>query len=165
MACPAVASFVSIHNMCAAMIARHGSEALRARILPGAATMETILAYCLTEPGSGSDAAALRTRAERDGDGWRLTGTKAFISGGGFADLYVVMARTGGDGPKGISTFLVENGTPRALVRRSGAQDGLEGAADRAGAARRRAGAGGEPARASRARASPTRCRASTAAG
>ena len=112
MACPAVASFVSIHNMCAAMIARHGSEALRARILPGAATMETILAYCLTEPGSGSDAAALRTRAERDGDGWRLTGTKAFISGGGFADLYVVMARTGGDGPKGISTFLVENGTP-----------------------------------------------------
>ena len=112
MACPAVASFISIHNMCAAMIARHGSEALRARILPGAATMETILAYCLTEPGSGSDAAALRTRAERDGDGWRLTGTKAFISGGGFADLYVVMARTGGDGPKGISTFLVENGTP-----------------------------------------------------
>jgi len=112
MACPAVASFISIHNMCAAMIARHGSETLRARTLPGAATMETILAYCLTEPGSGSDAAALRTRAERDGDGWRLTGTKAFISGGGFADLYVVMARSVGDGPKGISTFLVENGTP-----------------------------------------------------
>ena len=112
MACPAVASFISIHNMCAAMIARHGSETQRARTLPGAATMETILAYCLTEPGSGSDAAALRTRAERDGDGWRLTGTKAFISGGGFADLYVVMARSVGDGPKGISTFLVENGTP-----------------------------------------------------
>ena len=109
---PAVASFISIHNMCAAMIARHGSETLRARTLHGAATMETILAYCLTEPGSGSDAAALRTRAERDGDGWRLTGTKAFISGGGVADLYVVMARSVGDGPKGISTFLVENGTP-----------------------------------------------------
>jgi alkylation response protein AidB-like acyl-CoA dehydrogenase len=112
MACPAVASFISIHNMCAAMIARHGGEALRARILPRAVTMETILAYCLTEPGSGSDAAALRTRATRDGDGWRLTGTKAFISGGGFADLYVVMARSGGEGPKGISTFLVEAGTP-----------------------------------------------------
>jgi len=111
MACPAVASFVSIHNMCAAMIARHGSEALRARVLPRAVTMETILAYCLTEPGSGSDAAALRTRAERDGDGWQLTGTKAFISGGGFADLYVVMARTGGEGPKGISALLVEAGT------------------------------------------------------
>jgi alkylation response protein AidB-like acyl-CoA dehydrogenase len=112
MACPAVASFISIHNMCAAIIARHGSEALRARTLPRAVTMETVLAYCLTEPGSGSDAAALRTRAERDGDGWRLTGTKAFISGGGFADLYVVMARTGGEGPKGISALLVEAGTP-----------------------------------------------------
>ena len=74
--------------------------------------METLLAYCLTEPGSGSDAAALRTRARRDADGWVLDGTKAFISGGGFADAYVVMARTGGDGPKGISAFLVETGTP-----------------------------------------------------
>jgi alkylation response protein AidB-like acyl-CoA dehydrogenase len=112
MACPAVASFISIHNMCAAMIAAHGSAVQRARHLPGAVTMETILAYCLTEPGSGSDAAALRTRAERTADGYRLNGTKAFISGGGFADLYIVMARTGGEGPKGISALLVEDGTP-----------------------------------------------------
>ena len=112
MACPAVASFVSIHNMCAAMIARHGGEALRARILPGAVGMRTILAYCLTEPGSGSDAAALRTRAGRSADGWILNGSKAFISGGGFADAYVVMARTGGEGPKGISAIVVDAGTP-----------------------------------------------------
>ncbi|HVH02540.1 MAG TPA: acyl-CoA dehydrogenase family protein [Amaricoccus sp.] len=112
MACPAVASFVSIHNMCAAMIARHGGEALRARILPGAVGMRTILAYCLTEPGSGSDAAALRTRAGRSADGWILNGSKAFISGGGFADAYVVMARTGGEEPKGISAIVVDAGTP-----------------------------------------------------
>jgi alkylation response protein AidB-like acyl-CoA dehydrogenase len=111
-ACPAVSAFISIHNMCAWMIATHGSDDVRARYLPGAVTMETILAYCLTEPGSGSDAAALRTRAERTNEGYTLNGSKAFISGGGFADLYVVMARTGGEGPKGISTVLVEDGTP-----------------------------------------------------
>jgi alkylation response protein AidB-like acyl-CoA dehydrogenase len=111
-ACPTVSSFISIHNMCAWMIATWGSEATRARHLPGLATLEHYCAYCLTEPGSGSDAAALRTRAVRTGAGWRLDGTKAFISGGGFADLYLVMARTGGDGPKGISALLVENGTP-----------------------------------------------------
>lgn len=112
MACPAVAAFLSIHNMCAGMIAKFGSEAARARWLPGAADMSRIFSYCLTEPGSGSDAAALRTRADRDGTGWRLNGTKAFISGGGYSDAYVVMARTGGDGPKGISAFVVEAGTP-----------------------------------------------------
>jgi alkylation response protein AidB-like acyl-CoA dehydrogenase len=74
--------------------------------------METILSYCLTEPGSGSDAAALRTRAERTNDGWRLTGTKAFISGGGYSDAYVVMARTGAEGPGGISALIVEAGAP-----------------------------------------------------
>ena len=110
MACPSVASFLSIHNMCAAMVDRFGSEALRGRVLPGALTMDTFLGYCLTEPGSGSDAAALRTRAERDDEGWRLTGTKAFISGGGYADAYVVMCRTGSDGPRGISAILVEAG-------------------------------------------------------
>jgi alkylation response protein AidB-like acyl-CoA dehydrogenase len=72
--------------------------------------METVYSYCLTEPGSGSDAAALRTRAERTNDGWRLTGTKAFISGGGYSDAYVVMARTGEDGPRGVSTFVVRDG-------------------------------------------------------
>ncbi len=110
MACPSVASFLSIHSMVAGMVARHGDAALRDQWLPGLCSMATFGAYCLTEPGSGSDAAALRTRAVRQGDGWRLTGTKAFISGGGYADLYVVMARSGGDGPKGISAFLVHAG-------------------------------------------------------
>jgi alkylation response protein AidB-like acyl-CoA dehydrogenase len=111
-ACPAVSSFISIHNMCAWMIASWGSEAARDRYLPGAVTLERVCAYCLTEPGSGSDAAALRTRATATPEGWRVDGTKAFISGGGFADLYVVMARTGGEGPKGISALLVEAGSP-----------------------------------------------------
>jgi alkylation response protein AidB-like acyl-CoA dehydrogenase len=110
-ACPTVASFLSIHNMCAHMIATYGSDAVRDRYLPRIATMETIVSYCLTEPGSGSDAAALRTRAARTNEGWVLNGTKAFISGGGFSDLYLVMARTGGDGPKGVSSLLVEAGT------------------------------------------------------
>ena len=112
MACPSVAAFLSIHNMCAKMIDAYGSDALKARVLPGALTMETVLSYCLTEPGSGSDAAALRTRAEKSNDSYRLTGTKAFISGGGYSDAYLVMCRTGEDGPKGISTILVEDGTP-----------------------------------------------------
>ena len=112
MACPSVASFLSIHNMCASMLDRFGSDALRERVLPPALRMELILSYCLTEPGSGSDAAALRTRAERTNEGYRLSGTKAFISGGGYSDAYVVMCRTGGDGPRGISAVLVEDGTP-----------------------------------------------------
>jgi alkylation response protein AidB-like acyl-CoA dehydrogenase len=111
-ACPTVAAFVSIHNMCAFMISAYGTEELRDRYLPGAVTMETIISYCLTEPGSGSDAAALRTRATRTNEGWTLNGTKAFISGGGFSDLYLVMVRTGADGPKGISTVVVETGAP-----------------------------------------------------
>ena len=111
MACPSVAAFLSIHNMCAKMIDTFGSDDLRARWLPKALTMETVFSYCLTEPGSGSDAAALRTRAERDGNGWRLSGTKAFISGGGYSDAYIVMARTGSEGPKGISAFVLEDGT------------------------------------------------------
>jgi alkylation response protein AidB-like acyl-CoA dehydrogenase len=111
-ACPAVSAFISIHNMCAWMIASWGGKAARERYLPGVVTLERYCAYCLTEPGSGSDAAALRTRAERTNTGWRLDGTKAFISGGGFADLYLVMARTGRDGPKGISALVVEDGAP-----------------------------------------------------
>lgn len=112
MACPSVAAFLSIHNMSAGMIDRFGGRALKARILPSACRMDRVLSYCLTEPGSGSDAAALTTRADRDGDGWRLTGTKAFISGGGYSDAYIVMARTGGDGPRGISAFVVEADAP-----------------------------------------------------
>ena len=111
MACPSVAAFLSIHNMCAAMIDKFGSDALREQFLPRALRMETVLSYCLTEPGSGSDAAALKTRAERTNDGYALTGTKAFISGGGYSDAYIVMCRTGDASPKGISTLIVEAGT------------------------------------------------------
>lgn len=110
MACPSVAAFLSIHNMCARMIDSFGSVEMKARVLPHALTMSTVLSYCLTEPGSGSDAAALKTRAEKTNEGYRLTGTKAFISGGGYSDAYVVMCRTGGSGPKGISTLYVEDG-------------------------------------------------------
>jgi hypothetical protein len=112
MACPTVSAFVSIHNMCAHMIASYGSEAVRDRWLPTVVTMETIVSYCLTEPGSGSDAAALRTRASRTNEGWTLNGSKAFISGGGFSDLYLAMVRTGEEGPRGISAVLVPDGTP-----------------------------------------------------
>ncbi|ARC88926.1 acyl-CoA dehydrogenase family protein [Rhodovulum sp. MB263] len=112
MACPSVAAFLSIHNMCAKMIDAFGSDEMRARVLPDALSMQTVLSYCLTEPGSGSDAAALKTRAVRGAEGWALSGTKAFISGGGYSDAYVVMARTGAAGPKGISAFLVEDGRP-----------------------------------------------------
>lgn len=108
MACPSVAAFLSIHNMCARMIDSFGSDALKDRVLPDVLSMNTVLAYCLTEPGSGSDAAALRTRAEKTNEGYRLTGTKAFISGGGYSDAYVVMCRTGDDGPGGISTVVVD---------------------------------------------------------
>ncbi|WP_417208377.1 acyl-CoA dehydrogenase family protein [Antarctobacter sp.] len=110
MACPSVAAFLSIHNMCAKMIDSFASDDFKARVLPRVLTMETVLSYCLTEPGSGSDAAALRTRASRTNEGYSLSGTKAFISGGGYSDAYVVMCRTGEDGPKGISTFYVEDG-------------------------------------------------------
>jgi len=107
MACPAVAAFVSIHNMCAWMIDRYGSREIKARLLPDMCAMKAIASYCLTEPGSGSDAAALRTRATKTNDSYVLNGSKAFISGGNYSDLYVVMCRTGADGPKGISTVVV----------------------------------------------------------
>ena len=112
MACPATAAFLSIHNMCAAMLDKFASDDLRARFLPGALSMETIFSYCLTEPGSGSDAAALKTRAGKTATGYALTGTKAFISGGGYSDAYIVMARSGGEGAHGISAFVVADGTP-----------------------------------------------------
>ncbi len=110
--CASVAAFLTIHNMCAGMIDRFGSDEMKARLLPKVVTMETVLSYCLTEPGSGSDAAALKTRAERTNEGYTLNGTKAFISGGGYSHAYIVMVRTGEDGPKGISTVYVEDGTP-----------------------------------------------------
>ncbi|MBZ0128410.1 MAG: acyl-CoA dehydrogenase family protein [Rhodobacteraceae bacterium] len=112
MACPSVGSFLSIHNMCAGMIDKFASAEVKAEWLPRLCTMQTVISYCLTEPGSGSDAAALKTRAEKTNEGYRLNGTKAFISGGGYSDAYVVMVRSGEDGPKGISTVIVEDGTP-----------------------------------------------------
>ncbi|RZJ01695.1 MAG: acyl-CoA dehydrogenase [Brevundimonas sp.] len=106
------AAFISIHNMATWMIDKFGSDDLRGRYVPSLVTMEKIASYCLTEPGSGSDAAAMRTTATRDGDEWVLNGSKAFISGAGTSDVYVVMARTGEAGPKGISAFVVDLGTP-----------------------------------------------------
>ena len=106
------AAFLSIHNMASWMIDKFGSPELKARFLPRLTSMELIASYCLTEPGSGSDAASLRTTARRDGDTYVLNGGKAFISGAGVSDLYLVMARSGDGGPKGVSTFVVEKGTP-----------------------------------------------------
>ena len=111
MACPSVAAFLSIHNMCARMIDSFGSDDLKSRVLPDVLAMRRVLSYCLTEPGSGSDAAALKTRAERSNDGYVVNGTKAFISGGNYSDAYVCMVRTGAEGPKGVSTLYVESGS------------------------------------------------------
>ncbi|MBB4094263.1 isobutyryl-CoA dehydrogenase [Brucella pecoris] len=111
-ACPSFSAFVSIHNMAAWMIDTYGNEAQRQRFLPKLASMESLASYCLTEPGSGSDAAALRTRATRDGDHYVLNGSKQFISGAGATDVYVTMVRTGEDGPKGISTIVVPKDAP-----------------------------------------------------
>src|ERR1700761_4190558 len=110
--CPTVSAFISIHNMSAWMIDAFGNEAQRQKWLPKLCSMEYLASYCLTEPGSGSDAAALRTRAVRDGDYYVLNGQKQFISGAGETDLYVTMVRTGADGPGGISTLVIERDTP-----------------------------------------------------
>ncbi len=111
-ACVSTAAYLSIHNMAGWMIDRFGTREQRARLLPKLMSMEHFASYCLTEPGSGSDAAALQTTAMRDGDDYVLNGTKAFISGGGASDIYVAMVRTGDAGPKGISCLVVEKGTP-----------------------------------------------------
>lgn len=110
--CPTVAAYISIHNMCAWMIDRYGSDEQRQKFLPKLCSMEHLASYCLTEPGAGSDAAALKTKAVLDGDYYVLDGQKQFISGAGVSDVYVVMVRTGEAGPSGISTIVVEKGTP-----------------------------------------------------
>ena len=110
--CPAVSAYISIHNMVSWMIDKYGNEDQRQLWLPQLVTMDKLSCYCLTEPGSGSDAAALRTSAKRDGDHYILNGSKQFISGAGAGDVYRVMVRTGADGPKGISAVIVEKGTP-----------------------------------------------------
>ncbi|HET9354947.1 MAG TPA: acyl-CoA dehydrogenase family protein [Sphingomicrobium sp.] len=106
--CPSTSAFISIHNMAAWMIDRFGGDAVKQQYLPSMVTMERIGSYCLTEPSSGSDAAALKTKAVKDGDDYIVSGSKAFISGGGENDIYVTMVRTGEDGPKGISCLVIE---------------------------------------------------------
>jgi alkylation response protein AidB-like acyl-CoA dehydrogenase len=110
--CPAIASYISIHNMVAGMIDKFGTEAQRKKFLPRLCRMEILSAYCLTEPSAGSDAAALRTQAVRQGDHYVVNGTKQFISGAGAADLYLVMVRTGAAGAGGISSLIIEKDTP-----------------------------------------------------
>ncbi|HLR85047.1 MAG TPA: acyl-CoA dehydrogenase family protein [Nocardioidaceae bacterium] len=110
--CPSIASYISIHNMVAGMIDRYGNDEQRNRWLPDLCSMAQLGSYCLTEAEAGSDAAALRTRADRDSDTYVLNGAKQFISGSGSSGIYVVMARTSADGARGISAFVVEDGTP-----------------------------------------------------
>ncbi|WP_443972103.1 acyl-CoA dehydrogenase family protein [Sphingobium sp. CR28] len=110
--CPSTSAFISIHNMASWMIDRFGAQAVKDKYLPGLVTMDKLASYCLTEPGSGSDAAALKTRAVREGDHYVVSGTKQFISGGGENDLYLTMVRTGEEGPKGISCLVIEKDMP-----------------------------------------------------
>src|ERR1700728_1236570 len=112
MACPTIAAFLSIHNMCGWMIDTYGTDEQRKTWVPRLAPMDAIASYCLTEPGAGSDASALSTRAVKHGGDYVLDGVKQFISGAGASDVYVVLARTGADGPRGISAFIVEKGSP-----------------------------------------------------
>ena len=110
--CTSTAAFLTIHNMASWMIDSFGNEDQRAKFIPPLMRMDMMASYCLTEPGSGSDAAAMRSRAQRDGDHYILNGSKAFISGAGYSDLYVAMVRTGDEGANGVSCFLVEKDTP-----------------------------------------------------
>jgi alkylation response protein AidB-like acyl-CoA dehydrogenase len=110
--CPSTSAFISIHNMASWMIDRFGAAAVKEKYLPSLIPMERMASYCLTEPGSGSDAAALKTRAVKDGDYYVVSGSKAFISGGGENEVYVTMVRTGVDGPKGISCLVIEKDMP-----------------------------------------------------
>jgi len=110
--CPSTSAFISIHNMASWMIDTFGSAELKAKYLPDMIACDRLGSYCLTEPGSGSDAAALKTKAVRDGDHYVVSGSKAFISGGGVNEIYVTMVRTGEDGPKGISCLVIEKDMP-----------------------------------------------------
>eukprot|EP01121_Diplochlamys_sp_Union-15-3_P015092 TRINITY_DN4925_c0_g1_i3.p1 TRINITY_DN4925_c0_g1~~TRINITY_DN4925_c0_g1_i3.p1 ORF type:complete len:334 (+),score=61.40 TRINITY_DN4925_c0_g1_i3:64-1065(+) len=111
-ACVSTTAYLSIHNMCAGMIDTYGTKEQKEQFLPKICEMEYFSSYCLTEPNSGSDAAALRTKAVKRGDHYYLTGEKSFISGGGSSDIYLVMARTGDDSPSGISCFIVPKDSP-----------------------------------------------------
>jgi alkylation response protein AidB-like acyl-CoA dehydrogenase len=140
--CVSTAAYLSIHNMAAWMIDRFGNEVQRRRFLPKLASMEHFASYCLTEPSAGSDAAALKTRARRDGDHYVIDGAKAFISGGGTSDIYVSMLRTGGGGH-----FLHRRreGHARPLLRQEGEEARLEQSAHMYGHVRELPRAGGEP--------------------
>ena len=131
--CPTVSAFISIHNMASWMIDAYGNDSQRKKWLPKLCTMELLASYCLTEPGAGSDAAALRTRAVRDGDHYVLNGQKQFISGAGKGDLYVVMVRTGGRRTRWHLDAGNRGRHIRAFIRRQRAQDGLERATDARG--------------------------------
>ena len=111
-ACPSTAAFMSIHNMVAWMIDSFGGDKQRSKFLPGLTSMKTVASYCLTEPDAGSDAASLKTKAKLDGEYYYVSGSKAFISGAGASDIYLVMVRTGGIGPKGISCLAIDKDTP-----------------------------------------------------
>ena len=110
--CPAISAYISIHNMVAWMVGKYGTDAQNAAWMPKLASMDWLASYCLTEPGAGSDAQALKTTAKKQGEYYLLNGTKQFISGAGATDLYFVFARTGGDGADGITAFAIEKGTP-----------------------------------------------------
>lgn len=110
--CVSTTAYLTIHNMCAHIVDSYGSEEIKQKYLPSITSMDLLMSYCLTEAGSGSDAASLQTSAKRNGDVYILNGSKAFISGGGHSDLYLIMARTGDAGPSGISCFLVEKSFP-----------------------------------------------------
>ncbi len=154
--CTSTAAFISIHNMASWMIDRFGSDAQRKHFLPSLTTMEKIASYCLTEPGSGSDAAALKTRGVKDGDHYVLNGSKAFISGAGVSDIYVCMVRTGEDGPKDFLSCDRE-GHAGAFLRQGREEDGVEFATDGDGKLLRLSCAGGKPSGRGRRRASASR--------
>ena len=118
MGCTSTAAYISIHNMASWMIDTFGSDEQRQKWLPRLTSMELIASYCLTEPGAGSDAASLKTKAVRDGDHYVINGAKAFISGSGTSDIYVCMIRTGDEGAGGVSCIVVEKGDARALLWR-----------------------------------------------
>ena len=149
-----IAAYISIHNMVAWMIDTYGDDAQRERWIPGLAAMTDLGSYCLTEPGAGSDAAAITTSARRDGDDYVINGVKQFMSGAGSSAVYVVMARTGEPGAKRHQRDRRSRRHPRPVLRTQRAEDGLERPADPTGHLRRRARAGREPARDSRARGS-----------
>ena len=145
-ACPGFAAFISIHNMASWMIDRFGNDEQRHRFLPKLTSMEWLASYCLTEPGSGSDAAALKTRAVRDGDDYVLNGAKQFISGAGDSDIYVVAgAHRRGRAERHFGAGRAE-GRARPLLRRQRAQDGLAHAVDPPGDLHRLPRAGRQPA-------------------